>query len=410
MRIAVVCNDTRGGVQPYVALAQGLKRAGHEVRGVAPAEFAPMFAEIEVPLHPLSGGELAAAVRSTGIAEQGVIATMRLMAREMPRMISQWTTETLQGCAGVQVMTGGIGGMVIGQSVAEKLGVPFIETHLQPVDVAADTYPGVLLPWLPGWVGGHGFRLSHRLSDIGVWSAFKRPMAMARTQTLGLTGRQRANASSPVLYGFSRHVLDVPTQAGRARHVTGYWTLPAPRSWQPAPELEAFLARPGAPIVSIGFGSMASARPEAVTELVLGAVRQAGVRAVLLAGWGGLSSVANSEHVFCADAIPHDWLFARVAAAVHHGGAGTTGATLAAGIPALVVPFAADQPFWGARVAALRVGPPPIGRKRLTQERLAAALRAVVQDVGMRTRAGALGQLIRAEDGVSNAVEHFARI
>ncbi|MFM9973119.1 MAG: DUF4011 domain-containing protein, partial [Beijerinckiaceae bacterium] len=101
-------------------------------------------------------------------------------------------------------------------------------------------------------------------------------------------------------------------------------------------EMSEFLALSGQPT-----------KPQEVTDLVIAAIRSAGVRAVLLSGWGGLASLPESDDVFCADALPHDWLFPRVAAAVHHGGAGTTGAALSAGIPALVIPFAADQPFWG---------------------------------------------------------------
>jgi sterol 3beta-glucosyltransferase len=409
MRIAVVCNDTRGGVQPYVALAQGLARAGHNVSAVAPAEFASMFAEAGLAMAPLSGSERAAELRSTGIAEQGVVAAMRLMARELPAQINQWTKETLAACAGSDVMTGGIGGMVVGLSVAEKLRIPFVETHLQPVGAPTESHPGVMLPWWPRWLGRRGMRLSHQLSDRAAWMAFKRPMALAREKVLGLSGRPTAIGNPAVLYGFSRHVLQIPSDGTRKRHVTGYWSLPAATSWSPPPALEKFLSH-GSPIVSIGFGSMASAKPEDVTALVLEAVRKAGVRAVLLSGWGGLASIPDADDVFCADALPHDWLFPRVAAAVHHGGAGTTGAALTAGVPSIVVPFAADQPFWGARVAELGVGPKPIPRKRLTSDLLAYALQSTVNDAEMRANAARLGHLIRAEDGVAEAVKQFAQL
>jgi len=104
------------------------------------------------------------------------------------------------------------------------------------------------------------------------------------------------------------------------------------------------------------------------------------------------------------DAVPHAWLFPRVAAVVHHGGAGTTAAGLRAGIPTIVIPFFADQPFWGHRVAALGVGTAPIPRKDLTAERLAKAIQQVVNDPGMRQRAADLGAKIQAEDGVAHAV------
>jgi sterol 3beta-glucosyltransferase len=191
--------------------------------------------------------------------------------------------------------------------------------------------------------------------------------------------------------------------------VTGYWHLPAPADWAPSQALEDFLAG-DEPVVSVGFGSMTSEDPEAVTALALGAARDAGVRAVLLSGWGGLGTLPQEGDVFLADAVPHDWLFPRMAAVVHHGGAGTTGAAIRAGVPAAVVPFSVDQPFWASRVAALGVGPKPIPRKRLTRERLADALSRAVADQPMRERAARLGEKIRAEDGVANAVERFGRL
>jgi sterol 3beta-glucosyltransferase len=225
MRIAIVCNDTRGGVQPYVALGQGLARAGHDVRAVAPTEFAEMFENVGIHMASLSGGERAAELRSTGIAEQGVIAAMRFMRRELPAQINQWTRETLAACEGVEIMTGGIGGMVTGLSVAEKLFIPFIETHLQPVGAPTDAYPGVMLPWWPRWLGSTGMRLSHCISDQAAWMAFKRPMSSARAEVLGLTGRSRPVGRWPALYGFSRHVCpcrrainDMSADIGRCLH------------------------------------------------------------------------------------------------------------------------------------------------------------------------------------------------
>ncbi len=113
--------------------------------------------------------------------------------------------------------------------------------------------------------------------------------------------------------------------------------------------------------------------------------------------------------MFLLDAAPHARLFPRMAAVVHHGGAGTTGEGLRAGVPTLIVPHMADQPFWGSRVAALGVGPAPIPRNRLTPERLANAMRQAATDPVMRGRAVALGQRIRAQDGVGTAVALIER-
>ena len=408
MRIAVVCNDTRGGIQPYVALALGLRGAGHDVRAVAPTDLAGMFSQVGLPVAPLSGSIEAVLRDSDGAAERGGVASMRLAARELPRIIHGWTRETLEACAGVEVITGGIGGMVIGLSVAERVGARFVEAHLQPIGAPTDAYPGVLIPRVPRWLGSWGRRLSHHLSESALWMSFRGPMATARKNVLGLSGEPNAAIGQPVLYGFSRRVVPLPVVTDRPRFATGYWVLPPPEDWVPPPELEAFLARKGT-VVTIGFGSMASRDAEALTQLVLGAARSAGVRAVLVSGWGGLKASNAGDDVFFADSLPHGWLFPRVAAVVHHGGAGTTGTALRAGVPAVVVPFTMDQPFWGSRVEALGAGPKPIPRKRLTEKRLADALRVATGDAEMRTRAAALGAQLRGEDGVAEAVAHYSR-
>ena len=413
MRIVLLCNDTRGGVQPYVALGTGLRKAGHDVCAVAPSDLADMFSSVGIPVQALSGSIEDVLRRSDGVAERGMLATMRFAAREMPARLQDWTRATLDACEGADILTGGVGGMVIGLSVADKLARPFVQTHLQPVGAPTGAYPGVLTPKLPGCVGPWGRRMSHHLSEAVIWAPFQRAMAAARRQTLGLTGRPRASKDMPVLYGFSPHVLSLTQVAGDvngpARHVTGYWVLPRSDNWLPPPELADFLSRPG-PVFSVGFGSMASQDPQALTLLIRGAARDAGVRLILISGWGGLVGTAGERDCCSVDAIPHDWLFARMAGVVHHGGAGTTGAAFLAGVPALVVPFTMDQPFWGQRVLALGTGPKPIPRSRLTRNNLAAAFGRMVEDQVMRRRAASLGILTRADNGVAKAVSIFERM
>ena len=408
MRIVVVANDTRGGVQPYIALGAGLQEAGHNVRVVAPADFASMVTDRGLAFSGLSGNAQADARRVGSMSKRGPIASMRAVAGEMTTRMETWTRETLEAGEGADLLTGGVGGMVVGLSVADKLGVPFIPTHLQPVDAPTGDYPGVLFAGIPAWLGRPGRRLGHTLSHLALWTPFKRPMMSARSSVLKLSGSPAAAKGQPVLYGVSPRLVQVPNRPGTERHVTGYWFADS-STWTPSPELEAFLAREG-PVVSIGFGSMTGEDPARFTASVLSAVRAAGVRAVLLSGWGGLASMPEADDVFVADAVPHDWLFPRVAAAVHHGGAGTTGAALRAGIPAIVIPFGADQPFWGARVSALGAGPTPIPRRRLTSERLAAALSDTLADTVMRSRAADFGAEIRSEDGVAAAVLQFDKI
>jgi UDP:flavonoid glycosyltransferase YjiC (YdhE family) len=185
--------------------------------------------------------------------------------------------------------------------------------------------------------------------------------------------------------------------------VTGYWFLDPPAEWQPPVELLRFLDG-GPPPVYVGFGSMGDAEPERVTRMVLEALKQTGQRGVLLTGWGGLQRTEGQERVFFVEDVPHAWLLPQMAAVVHHGGAGTTGAGLRAGVPSIVLPLAGDQHAWAGRVASLGVGPRMERMARLTVEGLAKGIDAAVNDTGMQARAAALGAKIRAEDGVGTAV------
>jgi len=161
----------------------------------------------------------------------------------------------------------------------------------------------------------------------------------------------------------------------------------------------------GPPPVYVGFGSMSNRNPEEVTEIVLKALERCKQRGILLTGWGGLVKTDLPEHVYPIGSIPFDWLFPQMTAVVHHGGAGTTASGLRAGIPTIIVPFFADQPFWGERVFRLGAGPKPIPRRQLTVERLAKAINTILGDPGMRKRAETIGERIRAEDGLAAAVD-----
>jgi UDP:flavonoid glycosyltransferase YjiC (YdhE family) len=148
-------------------------------------------------------------------------------------------------------------------------------------------------------------------------------------------------------------------------------------------------------------------------RLSLEAIQKTGRRAVLLGGWAEAQALEGTDHIFTLTSAPHDWLFPRVSAVIHHGGAGTTAAGLRAGKPTLVVPFFADQPFWGRRVHELGVGPEPLSPKKLTADRLAQAIQQAATDPAISAQAATLGERIRGEDGVERAAEiildHFGR-
>jgi sterol 3beta-glucosyltransferase len=205
-----------------------------------------------------------------------------------------------------------------------------------------------------------------------------------------------------VLNGFSSKVVRRPLEWDQRVQITGYW-FPEDPSWTPPQTLEEFLARGKAPVF-IGFGSNPIKDPARITETILLAIKRSGQRAVLHSGWAGLGDINLPEDVYLLDYAPYDWLFPKMAMVIHHGGSGTTGFGLQAGVPSCAVPVGFDQKFWGKRIAALGAGPEPILLNRLTPERLSSAIQQGIHDEAMSCNAAEIGRSIRQESGISNAV------
>jgi sterol 3beta-glucosyltransferase len=400
MNMRILAMGTRGDVQPYVALGLGLQRGGFDVTLGTTPDFRSLVEDAGLPC----------------ITTQQDLRSMLARCRnaraakwEFFRMILQATPEL---AAGADVLIYSPAFLLSVPHVVEQMGIPAIPTALQPFLTPTRVFPVVGMPAWP--LGGWYNRFTYVLSEVFVTLLLTRPINRWRTQTLRLPrykGRGLFAAirqsRTPTLYGFSPTVLPKPPDWEAHVHVTGYWFLP-PHAWQPPEALRRFLAAGPAPVY-IGFGSIEDPSAASRTRMVLEALRHAGVRAIIASGWGGLQTSDAPENILLIDEAPHDWLFARVAAAVHHGGAGTVAASLRAGIPTVVIPFHADQPYWGRRVHALGAGPPPIPVARLSATGLAQALRQALDDASMRQRAQAIGAAIRAEHGVASAVQVIAQ-
>lgn len=412
MRIVIIAMGSRGDVQPYVALGKGLQEAGHIVRLMTHQNFETLVQSHGLAFWPARGNvqDVVESEEMRALLEKGnFLAITRRTAKEAQQAALQWAEDGLAACQGMDLLLGGIGGLYIGLSLAEKLGLPFLQAYVVPFS-PTNAFPGALLPQSLPQLGGAVNRLSHHLTRQMMWQGFRSADNQARRQLLGLppapfwgpyNGEQLRH--QPILYGISPHVLPKPGDWDENAHTTGYWFLDSAADWSPPADLLGFLDA-GPPPVYIGFGSMGSRQPEETANLILQALAQTGQRAILLSGWGGLRKTELPDSVFMMAAAPHAWLFPRVSTVVHHGGAGTTAAGLAAGVPSIIIPFFGDQFFWGERVAALGVGPKPMPRKKLTAERLAQALQQAATDETMRQRAADLGAKIRAEDGVAQAV------
>jgi UDP:flavonoid glycosyltransferase YjiC (YdhE family) len=410
MKVTILSAGSRGDVQPFVALGVGLARAGHRVRLAADGHFAGFVRAHGLDFAPVSGNiqaemqhEWAALERRGG----NPVVLLRAMTRHARTMAPVWAAEAHAACADADALLTGGAASYIGASLSELLGVPFVQGLLQPFAPTA-AFPNPLLPpWrLPGWAN----RLSHRAMGRLVWLAF-RPMVNGIREALGLAPWRRVpldrlTTDSVMLCGVSPAVLPPPPDWPPFIEMTGYWFLDDTTGWAPGPDLAAFLEA-GPPPVYVGFGSMADRKAAETTGIVLGALRRSGRRAIVAAGWGGLGTGALPDTVFPIEEAPHDRLLPLMAAAVHHGGAGTTAAVLRAGIPAVVVPVLGDQAFWAHRVAALGCSGGTIPRRRLTAERLTAALARTAADPTLHHTAAALATRIRTEDGVGRAVARF---
>lgn len=201
-------------------------------------------------------------------------------------------------------------------------------------------------------------------------------------------------------------MIPKPRDWGRNISIAGFYFLSLASSYTPSPELEEFLQSGSVPVY-IGFGSIVIDNPEALTRKVFEATRLAGVRALVGTGWGGLGAATQvPSNVFLIGNCPHDWLFERVSCVVHHGGAGTTAAGIAAGKPTVIVPFFGDQPFWGSMIARAGAGPPPIPFKSLTAASLGEAIKAALQPKIVED-AKVLGSNISHEQGSKTGAQCF---
>ncbi len=384
MHIRLLALGTRGDVQPYIALGLGLKQAGFEVSLGTTANF-KSFVE-EWGLTSLTSDVDMQAV----IAKAG---SRRKAKWEVFRVLLEQTVELSQG-ADMLIYSGAA--LFTAPHAAEKGGFPAIPALLQPAIHPTRAFPSVGMPTL-SW-GGWYNNFTYNFVDWLTWTFTKSQVNRWRRDTLGLPPATHSAMTSvrentvPTLFGFSPSVLPKPPEWDANVHVTGYWFLPE-KAYQPPAELMKFLDA-GAPPVYIGFGSMANKDAEQTTSIVLDAVQQAGVRAVLASGWGGLSASFVPDDVLLIEAAPHEWLFPRMAAVVHHGGAGTTAAGLRAGVPTVIVPFGGDQPFWGHHVHWLGVGTAPVLQRQLSATKLADAIREAVNDTQMRTKAVAKSQKV----------------
>jgi sterol 3beta-glucosyltransferase len=396
MQITFISIGSRGDVQPYVALGAGLARAGHDVRIATHPAYAGLVRGRGLAFAPVAEGDISRG-RETEAGRAWLEGGSRVlpdwvgMLKDGASVAERRLSDCWAATEGTDAIISSILGTLLGLQLARERNVPLLRAYYGPPGAMAHASVRQAI-WLGSrpWVN----RARRAVLDLP-------PLALG--EPFGDLDRERV----PLLYGYSPAVAPPPPTG----QVTGYWMLDTPPEWTPPAALSAFLAA-GDPPVLVSFGTMADREPERTTELLLEALSRAGRRTILIRGPHLLPDADLGPELLAVDDVPYGWLLPRVAAAVHHGGAGTTAYALRAGVPSVAVPAMADQPFWAARIHALGVGPAPIPRKRLTARGLADAIQVAATDPHIRARAAALAKRIAGEDGVAVAVaaidEHLA--
>ncbi|MFS0692834.1 glycosyltransferase [Streptomyces nitrosporeus] len=398
MRILIITAGSRGDVAPFTGLGRRLLDAGHQVAVAAHPSFAALVGGCGLDHRPMPGD---AQELIRGWARAATREERRALTRAYADGLADGVAQAMAG--GTDLVLTAFGPAPLSRAAGEAFGVPVIGTYLVPQFATRQ----FALP---------GAQDTGELGPEGNLAAGQEVLRRAEGLFAGAVTRLRARLglpaappsvpadTGPVFHGFSPLAVPRPEDWPSRAEVTGYWWPPRPYGWQPPAELTDFL-QDGPPPVFIGFGSMAPGHGERLSELVTAAVKRAGVRAVVQAGWAGLDG-CGPDTLAIGD-LPHDWLFPRTAAVVHHAGAGTTGAGLRAGVPALPVPVMADQPFWASRLHRLGVAPRPLPFQDLTAETLGDAITSCLAEPSYRHRATELARGIAAEDGAGAVLAHI---
>ena len=412
MRVLIAAAGGRGDVAPFTGLAAAIRAAGHSVTIASNDEYESLVVGCGLEFRPLPGTrgmfDVPRWVQSSG----GPVSVIRLMAEYIRTVHKAVLAVARQDAPDVLALTGIT--TLGGYRIAEGLGLPGMDLLLQPGHTTADFPPSI--------VGGRSFgRIGNRVAGMATNTAMEAMAGLARElrRELGLPRRgireallgQPDASRWPVFYGFSPAVVPRPADWPDGCQVAGYWWPHRPVAWSPPADLEEFLDSGPLPVF-FGFGDMTPENPGDFIELAAEAGRQAGVRQVIQAGQASPAAADRQppgDSIVIGD-MPHDWLFPRMAAVVHHAGAGTAAAGLRAGVPAVTVPVLADQPFWAARLAAQGAGPPPIPHKQLSVAALAAAIRDAVTRPSYRTRAEAMSRRLASEDGAAPVIKMLTHL
>jgi len=378
---------------------------GHSVRLAAPSRFKELVEGYGITFHPLPG-EPEDLSRRLNDAGYNFIKMVREMMDHAVEIGVEMLRQTEDACSDADLIIHTFAHAVGAHTLAREKNIPDIHVQTFPMFTPTGDYPNVTMPDLKLRSLN---RFTHLLSQKITWWTSRFGYEQVRRRA-GLPKRKLyfpfdndpLRPPTPILCAWSPGILPASSDWESNVHVTGYYFFDIDDSYKPPTELKNFLDA-GEPPVCISFGSMVNRDANRINNIVREALMKTNNRGIILSGWSEVNDGSNNDILYL-NAVPHDWLLPRCKMIVHHGGAGTTSAGLRAGIPNVVVPFTADQPFWGRRVQKIGAGPKPVNVNKLSVESLTQAF-VKADDEVVRKRAQAVGQRIRSEDGVKYAAE-----
>jgi sterol 3beta-glucosyltransferase len=405
MNITILTYGSRGDVQPFLPLSLGLMARGHKVILAAPSRFKKLVEEHGITFYPLAGDPEDLSRRLNDAGYNFIKQVTELMSHAV-EIGAEMLSQTDEACRDADLIIHTFAHTVGAHTLAREKKIPDIHIQTFPMFAPTGDYPNVTMPNFGSRILN---RLTHTLSmqitmltsTLG-FDQVRRRAGLPKRKLFNPFKDNPPRPRTPILCAWSPSLLPPSSDWNPRVHVTGYYFLPENESYSPPPELDAFL-KSGKHPVCVSFGSMVNKKAEKIDSIIRESLKQMNYRGVILSGWGRAKRESTNDLLYLESA-PHDWLLPKCKLLVHHGGAGTTSAGLRAGIPQVVVPFMADQPFWGNRVHAVGVGPRPILVKKLSMERMVSAIAEAESKVVLE-RAQATGQIIRGEDGVGHAVE-----
>ncbi|OHE77685.1 MAG: hypothetical protein A3F67_11930 [Verrucomicrobia bacterium RIFCSPHIGHO2_12_FULL_41_10] len=409
MRICVLCVGSQGDVAPFVALGSKLKSEGHDVVLATHEKFRAFTERFSLPFQPI-GGDLSLTTTpeesrdlfaATGFMK--VISIFKLM-RLFYKVLDGQLQDSFEAARNADMVIYHQAAFA-GPHLAEHFHVPAVQMFLQP-ELPTAEHPSCLVG-MPKWLGRIGNLIGHWISQQFLWQVFRGKINHWRVEHLKLSKSpfwKPTNYSNiRNLVAFSPSLIPRPTDWNSSIGMTGFCRVLEEQQWQPSPALSHFL-QDGEPPLYLGFGSLSETFSPEDIKMMITVLKERKIRTIVPKNLPGLQELKPpSPYIFAIDYVPHDWLFPRVSAVIHHGGVGTLSSGLHAGKPTWVMPCIVDQFFFGEKVVEWGIGPLAMPRNRITQEAFSAGLDRLLNTPSYRENALQFKEKLSKENGVEAA-------